>query len=286
MIRNKKLNKGLRIGIIAAAWLVYLLLGIVANSSDDTSDPERKAPSDDVLLTFSSYDVEDQLYQDVVVRFNSIGLENIELVPIEDLITGWLTKDGEIEKVTINGDDYFYKGQKVKKDALIRITYHTFPGKETIAETVPISDIVTEEITVPATEAPLNTEADHVYYSTNDLKTAKKGNSGVFSYVKQGKVYDIYIIIDFDEGYYYYFLERDGNTFCDRLRIDEGDLNSHIIVTYHDGGDEWQNLLYFKYANQPDHLILLDGNHLEFDFYPTDLEKALKIRETKTIHDY
>lgn len=153
MLRNKNLNKNLRIGIIVAAWIVFLLLCIAASSSDDSSETERKMPSDEIALTFSSYDMDGQQYQDIVTRFQSIGLDNIELVPVEDLIIGWLAKDGEVDTVTIDGDDYFYKGEKVKKDALIRISYHTFPGKETAAETAPASDSVTEEITAAVTAA-------------------------------------------------------------------------------------------------------------------------------------
>ena len=37
-------------------------------------------------------------------------------------------------------------------------------------------------------------------------------------------IVDIYYIIDFDEGYTYYFCEGNGDTTCDRVRITEGDL--------------------------------------------------------------
>ena len=57
-------------------------------------------------------------------------------------------------------------------------------------------------------------------------------------------------------------------------------------MTYHDGGDIWQNWLYFKYAKMPDHLILADNYDMTYDFYPTDLDDALELRNQKTIHDY
>lgn len=309
ILRNKEMNANRRIGFIALVWIIFIVLGIMIKTPDTTSEPEREIPSDEVILPsdevilpFSAYDLEGQLYPDIVTRFQSIGLDNIELVPIEDLIIGWLTKDGEIEQVTINGDNSFYEGDNVKKDALIRISYHTFPGKETAAETAPASDSVTEEITAAVTAAATAaqiergeatekatekiTKSDHVYYSTNDLITAKKGNSGVFSYIKKGRNYDIYIIIDFDEKYNYYFLDRDENVSCERVKFNSGDLNTVLIITYHDGGDEWQNGLHFKYKNMPDRLILEDSDHYEYDFEPTDIEEALRILNTKTIYDY
>ncbi|MDE6745736.1 MAG: PASTA domain-containing protein, partial [Oscillospiraceae bacterium] len=91
-------------------------------------------------------------------------------------------------------------------------------------------------------------------------------------------------IIDFDEEYVYRFTS-DENT-CDRLKIDSGDLNDVLIVTYHDGDNSWQNGLHFKWKNHPDHLILEDNNHFETDFYSTNLNDALNIRDKKKIIDY
>ena len=98
--------------------------------------------------------------------------------------------------------------------------------------------------------------------------------------------YEIYYIIDFDEGYVYSFTEGNGNDTCDRLKIESGDLNDVVVITYHDSGDEWSYGLHFKYKNQPDHLIMEDNDYFEYDYYSTNLDNALKIRDSKTIHDY
>lgn len=136
-----------------------------------------------------------------------------------------------------------------------------------------------------ATETPEEIDDDNsVYFSTNDLETAKNGNSGVFAY-KKGGSYDIYYIVNFDEGYVYRFIDGNGDETCDRLKIDSGDLNSILIVTYHSGNDSWQNGLHFKWKNQPDIMILEDG-YDEYRFTTTDLDDALAIRDTKTITDY
>ena len=63
-------------------------------------------------------------------------------------------------------------------------------------------------------------------------------------------------------------------------------MNSTLLITYHDGNSTWNEGLHFKYKNQPDHLILEDGNHFEWDFYTTNLEDALKIRDKKRIVNY
>ena len=95
-----------------------------------------------------------------------------------------------------------------------------------------------------------------------------------------------YYIIDFDERYVYFFSDGNGDTTCDKLKIDSGDLNNVLIITYHDGSDVWSYGLHFKWKNQPDHLILQEEDGYEYEYYTTDLSKALDIRDQKTILDY
>ncbi len=134
-----------------------------------------------------------------------------------------------------------------------------------------------------ATKAPSAASKSSVYYSTNDNKTVKNGNSGVYAYKS---IYDVYYIIDFDKGYVYYFANGNGNSTCDRVKIESGDLNNVLIITYHDGGETWSYGLHFSWKNQPDHLIVQDEDGFEWDYYPTDLNAALALKAKKTIYDY
>jgi hypothetical protein len=122
-------------------------------------------------------------------------------------------------------------------------------------------------------------------YTTNDKETAKKGNTGVFAYAKSA-TYTNYYIIDFDEGYVYFFSEGNGSETCDRMKIDSGDLNSGVTYTYHDAGDTWEEYLHFKWKNQPDTLIMVDSSGYEVQYRTTNLEEALEIRDNKKIIDY
>jgi len=128
--------------------------------------------------------------------------------------------------------------------------------------------------------------ADNVYYSTNTKDNVKNGNSGVYSYIDEGRYTDNYIIIDFDEAVVYFFSNRNGNNGCDRVKIVSGDLNSVLIVTYHDGKDTWSYGMHFKWAKSPSHLVLQDEDGFEFDYYPVDLVDAVKLLNEKTIRDY
>lgn len=125
-----------------------------------------------------------------------------------------------------------------------------------------------------------------VYYSTNDKDTVKNGNTGVYAYKDRGTLYNNYYIIDFDEGFVYFFADGNGDETCTKVKMTSGNLNSVLIITYNDGNSTWQEGLRFKYKNQPDHLVLEDNDHFEFDFYATNLQEALKIRSQKNIYNY
>ena len=55
----------------------------------------------------SADDCEGMMYEEVAAAFETAGFSNIEYEIIDDLITGWLTKDGEVERVTLDGNDDF-----------------------------------------------------------------------------------------------------------------------------------------------------------------------------------
>ena len=152
--------------------------------------------------------------------------------------------------------------------------------EESVVEEQEVEEVVEE----PKEE--VKEDIKPVYYSTNDRDGAEEGNKGVFAYRSRGTEYYIYYIIDFDSGYVYRFVDGNGDETYDRVKIDSGTLNDVVIITYHDGNDEWSYGLHFKYANMPDHLILQEESGFEYDFYPTDLDDALKLRDSKTKYDY
>ena len=65
-------------------------------------------------------------YLDVIAEFNNTGFTNITTVVKYDIITGWLTDDGEVKTVTIDGDKKFDSSDKYRLDAEVVITYHTW----------------------------------------------------------------------------------------------------------------------------------------------------------------
>lgn len=65
-------------------------------------------------------------YNDVMDKFKDAGFINVKTNIIYDIITGWLTEDGEVKSVTINGDEDFDTYDEYRPDAEVVITYHTY----------------------------------------------------------------------------------------------------------------------------------------------------------------
>lgn len=65
-------------------------------------------------------------YNEVLYLFEKAGFVNIKIEAKYDIIMGWLIDDGEVEKVTINGNKKFSESDLHRPDAEIVITYHTF----------------------------------------------------------------------------------------------------------------------------------------------------------------
>ena len=241
----------------------------------------------EVKIPYGRSEVKGKNYKEVLNAFTEKGFKNIKMEKLEDLITGWITKDGSVEDVIVGGLSDYSSGKWVPEDTEVIIQYHTFysdtdeeKGKETEDKTTKESN-VTDEYTKSTTEQSKTTaEEKTVNYSSNDRDTAKKGNTGKFAYKNNGE-YSVYYIIDFDEKFVYRF--SDGEESGDKARMVSGDLNDILLVEYRDGNDEWVENLHFKWKNQPDHLVVQDFDGFEYDFYDTDLNEAIKIRDTKKI---
>lgn len=215
-------------------------------------------------------------YKDIEKLFLNAGFTNITTEIMYDIVLGW-TEEGEVDKVSIDGKTNFNRGDVFSKDAAVVITYHM---KEEDDPNRPAEEGTSE------TDGSTSDEKRPVFYSTNDYETAKKGNSGIFSYRYNPGSYYIYWIIDFDEGYAYYFTEGNGEETCDRVKIVSGDLNDKIIVTYNDGNTKWSYGLHFKYVNHPETLIMQDQNGFDYKYTTTDLDDALEIRNSRRIVNY
>ena len=74
----------------------------------------------------SSKDAKKQNYKDIQKLFKDSGFVNVKTERHEDLITGWINKDGAVENTSIDGETKFGTQDKFRPDTEVIITYHAF----------------------------------------------------------------------------------------------------------------------------------------------------------------
>ncbi|PLS24831.1 hypothetical protein Tam1G_1159 [Bifidobacterium imperatoris] len=111
--------------IAAGVLFVLILIGVVSCgiASEHAPLPEGMSRMPESAATF-----EGQNYEDVVTQLKNAGFTNIETKAQEDLITGWMTKEGEVDKVSVAGETDFSASEQFKSDVKIVVTYHAFPS--------------------------------------------------------------------------------------------------------------------------------------------------------------
>ena len=103
--------------------MMLIITGLLSKTSNVQPDPNL------IAIPFSSSKYKNENYEVILQRIEDAGFTNISVTRITDLVTGFLTKDGEVESVTINGLDKFSEGDKYNRSVKITITYHTFRDK-------------------------------------------------------------------------------------------------------------------------------------------------------------
>ena len=246
-----------------------------------------KIKENEAMVPDSYYGCIYEDYKDIEEKFKNAGFTNIIMEPIYDIYWG-ITPEGEVSKVSINGENYFEKGAIFAKDSKVIITYHMKEDddparkvEDTKVENV-VNEIKQEDATLKENVNEIKQET-YNFYTTNDNKIAKNGNTGKFAYYSKGKLYDNYWVIDFDEGYIYNFTDRNNENWCDKIKIKEGNLNDGVKLSYTDKDYAWAQTLHFKYVNQPHQLIIVDNDYIEWEYETVSLKNALELIKTKDV---
>lgn len=142
-----------------AACMAIVMIFTIAGCSSEGHEGEAKTPSGSRIQKGKDY-------QKVVDEFENSGFTNIKLKKLDDLVTGWLTKDGEVESVSVDGDTGYSADAWYPADVEVVITYHTFPEKESsesndepASTEEPAADILTVDNS-PELAAMLSLKAD------------------------------------------------------------------------------------------------------------------------------
>lgn len=118
--RKHEKNKIILRTSVILAFVIAIVGGILYERHIEATDGKIK-------VTYASSDLEGKDYHEVVSELEDDGFTNIITEPVDDLITGWINKEGEVETVEIDGDTEFSNGSRYLPDSKIVVTYHAFP---------------------------------------------------------------------------------------------------------------------------------------------------------------
>ena len=229
--------------LICLALVIAMCLSLVACGSSDDHIGEAKTPSEASTM-------QGRKYQEVVEIFEEKGFTNIKTEKIEDLVFGLFTDDGEVEKVSVGGDEEYSPYQWVPADTEVMIYYHTFPVEEKIV--MPYSSVdycgedwTLEELTEHLTElgytnlSAVACDPDDRRYKSNIFEVTIE--TGLFSAGpwEAGEEFKA----DAEISIYY---------------------NEFPLLTVENCPDLWA-VLYNKEASGEDFAIKYDGRYVEFE---------------------
>ncbi|RWZ54532.1 hypothetical protein EQV77_14785 [Halobacillus fulvus] len=130
-------------------------------------------------------------YQEVVSDFKDKGFKNIETEKMEDLITGWLTKDGEVESVSVDGDQDYSPDDWYSNDVKVVITYHTFPSEDEKSEPASSSE---QEPKKEDTDKAEKVELEDIFPVEDAKRSAVVAITNAYAtdvFKKDGNTYDV-----------------------------------------------------------------------------------------------
>ena len=119
--REEAKNTKIVIGVIL---LIFLLTGVFFYLGERENIEHKR--NNDIQVFTSAENLEKKNFEEVKEMLSSAGFKNIKFIKDEDLVLGVFAKDGEVEKVTINGNSEFSANDWFPSDAKVKITYHTY----------------------------------------------------------------------------------------------------------------------------------------------------------------
>lgn len=142
---------------------IFMCFSLTACGGGEDHTGQAKTPSGSSVQAGRNY-------LDVIADFEEHGFTNIRTEEIDDLIVGWLTEEGEVEDVAINGDTDYSPDKWVPADSEVLIRYHTFPSDDEPEETTEPS---TEAITEPTVTEDPTTEPETSENPTTEPETTE-----------------------------------------------------------------------------------------------------------------
>ena len=108
-------------GIIIGAYIAMFTYG---GSHKRNSARQKYVRADQVRISGQMVDCTQMNYHNVVAMYTGAGFRNVTAIPMNDLNFFTMSKNGQVDQVTIDGEADFAEGDVYPKDAAVLITYH------------------------------------------------------------------------------------------------------------------------------------------------------------------
>lgn len=224
---------------------------------------EPQGPDGKISIGVSSDDLVGENYEDVVANLENAGFTNVETAVMDDLITGWLTSDGEVESVEIDGSSIFGSDSRFAPGTKIVVTYHTFPAEapDAVAEEPEPAPVVTEE--------PAPTVAD------DTEKPVEKHSDYELAYIQPGPEYSLYFLIDTDKKIVWWYGSDEGSMVLRGTYT--GNLNDGIDIVWPglgNSGEDIHEQIRYQTRRDDSSIIYTTHNGTELDSFVKDSPSA------------
>ena len=109
-------------GILIGA---YIAMFTYIKSDDKKKKKSKYVSPNDATITAQMLNCSGKNYNSVAMIFRSAGFTNVNSLPLGDLGFFNQSKNGQVETITINGNEEFEEGDVFPKNVNILITYHS-----------------------------------------------------------------------------------------------------------------------------------------------------------------
>lgn len=112
-----------------AGILLLIIIGVVGSISENI-EKNKNLKAGKVAAPISYEDVKGKNYEDVEKKFKKAGFTNIETKGLGDMVVGIFSDEGDVDKVSIDGETEYSSSEYFEKDAEVVIRYHSYPSKD------------------------------------------------------------------------------------------------------------------------------------------------------------
>lgn len=112
-------------GAFAVEIAAMIAMLTFASARRQEKKARRIIPSSEARITGDMRNCKGKNYNAVAAMFRHAGFNNIKTVPLDDLNFFTSNKNGQVESISINGNDDFDEGEIFQRSESVLITYHS-----------------------------------------------------------------------------------------------------------------------------------------------------------------